>query len=144
MIQKNITLGAFHEGITKGIISLLPKEGDRGNLNNQRPITLLTAIFKVFAKTLQRRLQPVLCDIVSPEQTAFLPMRFILDNMVLTQETLHWAKTSRQPTIFLKLDFSKPYDKVSWHFLFRTMEKLGIKIHSSNGLTSLWEYMSGS
>lgn len=74
----------------------------------------------------QRWLQLVLCDIISPEQIAFFPLRFILDNIVLTQETLYWAKTSRQPTIFLKLDFSKAYDKVSWRFLFLTMEKIGI------------------
>ena len=30
------------------------------------------------------------------------------------------------PTIFLKLDFSKAYDKVSWRFLFLTMQKMRI------------------
>ena len=54
----------------------------------------------------------MLKDIISSEQTAFLPLRFILDNIVLTQETLHWAKASRQPILFLKLDFTKAYDKV--------------------------------
>ena len=68
----------------------------------------------------------MLRDVISPEQTAFLPLRFILDNIVLTQETLHWARTSKQPTIFLKLDFSKAYDKVSWHFLFKAMKAMGI------------------
>ena len=68
----------------------------------------------------------MLRDVISPEQTNFLPLRFILDNIVLTQETLHWAKTSRQPTVFLKLDFSKAYDKVSWRFIFHAMHMLGI------------------
>lgn len=74
MIRKNIVQGAFHEGVTKGVLSLIPKEGDGGNLNNRRPITLLTTIYKVFAKTLQRQLEPTLGDIISPEQTAFLPL----------------------------------------------------------------------
>lgn len=39
---------------------------------------------------------------------------------------MHWAITSRQPTMFLKLDFSKAYDKVSWRFLFNTMQKMSI------------------
>ena len=126
MITKSIENGTFHEGVTKGLISLIPKEGDAKNLNYWRPITLLTAIYKIYAKTLQLRLQPILRDVISPEQTAFLPLRFILDNVVLTQETLHWAKTSRQPTIFLKLDFSKAYDKVSWTFLFHAMRGMNI------------------
>lgn len=87
---------------------------------------LLTLVYKIFAKTLQLRFQPILKDVISPEQTAFLPLRFILDNIVLTQETLHWARTSKQPTVFLKLDFSKAYDKVSWHFLFHAMREINI------------------
>ena len=113
MILKGIEEGALHEGMTKGLISLILKEGDAKNLNYWRPITLLTTSYKIFAKTLQRRLQPILSDVISPEQTAFPPFRFILDNIVLTQETLHWAKASRQSTVFFKLDFSKAYDKVS-------------------------------
>lgn len=30
-------------------------------------------------------------------------LRKVLDNIVLTQETLHWAKTCRQPTNFLRI-----------------------------------------
>ena len=126
MLIRSIEIGELHEGVTKGVICLIPKEGDLKDLNHWRPITLLPVIYKIFAKTLQLRLQPMLRDVISPEQTAFLPLRFILDNIVLTQETLHWAKTSRQPTMFLKLNFSKAYDKVSWRFLFHTMHMMGI------------------
>jgi hypothetical protein len=66
----------------------------------------------------------MLRDVISPEQMAFLPLKFILDNIVLTQETIHWARTFRQPSIFLKLDFSKAYDKVSWRFLLQAMKAL--------------------
>ena len=68
--------------------------------------------YNFFAKALQIRLQPMFRDVINPEQAAFLSLRFILDNIVLTQETLHWAKTSKQHSIFFKLDFSKAYDKV--------------------------------
>ena len=126
MILSSTEKGELHVGVTKGIICLIPKEGNPKDLNHWRPITLLPVIYKIFAKTLQLRLQPMLRDVISPEQTAFLLLRFILDNIVLAQETLHWAKTSRQPTVFLKLDFSKAYDKVSWRFLFHVMHMMGI------------------
>lgn len=116
MLTKGFEEGRLQEGVTKGLISLIPKEGDLRDLNYWQPITLLTNIYKILAKTLQLRLQPILRDVISLEQTAFLQLRFILDNIVLTQESLHWAKTSKQPTVFLKLDFSKAYDKVSWNF----------------------------
>ena len=138
MILRGIGKGILHKGMTKGIISLIPKEGDSKDFNFWRPITLLTTAYKIFAKALQLRLQPVLKDIISPEQTAFLPLRFILDNIVLTQETLHWAKTSRQPTVFLKLDFSKAYDKVSWRFLFHAMQMIGIRTKVINWVKLLF------
>ena len=49
-----------------------------------------------------------------------------MDNIVLIQKTLHWACTSRQLTISLKLDFLKAYDKISWRFIFHAMRKMGI------------------
>jgi hypothetical protein len=107
---------------------LLAKGGPRNTLNSWRPITLLNMSYKVFAKTLQLRLQPILMEVISPDQSAFLPLRFILDNIFLTHETITHAKKSRQPLVFLKLDFSKAYDRVDLFFLFRVMERLGFPV----------------
>lgn len=64
-------------------------------------------------------------EVISPDQAAFLPMRFILDNLFLMQETIEHAKKSEQPLLFLKLDFTKAYDKVDLDFLFRAMSLMG-------------------
>jgi hypothetical protein len=116
---------ALPSGVTEGLIALLHKGGLRESLNNWRPITLLNVSYKNFAKALQMRLQPELIEVISPDQSAFLPMRFILDNVFLTSETIHCAKQSQQPLLFLKLDFSKAYDKVDLSFLYRAMDKMG-------------------
>jgi hypothetical protein len=63
-------------------------------------------------------LQPILMELISPDQSAFLSIRYILDDIFLTQETITHAKRSNQPPLFLKLDFSKAYDKVDLSFLF--------------------------
>jgi hypothetical protein len=42
------------------------------------------------------------------------------------RETLDWAKHSNQSLIFVKLDFTKVYDKVGWEFLFETLKKMSI------------------
>lgn len=107
------------------MIALLHKRGVRKALTNWRPITLLNMGYKIFAKALQLRLQPVLMEVISFDQSAFLPMRFILDNLILTQETMAWAEQSNQALLFLKLDFSKAYDMVEWGCLFRIMQKMG-------------------
>ena len=65
-------------------------------------------------------------EIISLDQSSFFPMRFILDNILLTQETMEWAEFSRQFLIFLKLDFSKAYDMVDHGFLFGAMRGFGL------------------
>jgi hypothetical protein len=51
-------------------------------------------------------------ETIDQNQSMFLPFRFILNNILLTHETIAWAKKSKQPLVFLKLDFSDAYDKV--------------------------------
>jgi len=112
--------------MTSGVITIIFKEGERANLSNWRPITLLNVSYKILAKTLQLRLQGILQDVISPDQSAFLPLRYILDNVLLQYETVEWAKESQQDLIFLKLDFTKAFDTVSWDFLFSVMGKIGV------------------
>lgn len=71
------------------------------------------------------RLQLVLMEVISPDQSTFLSMRFILNTVFLTSETIHYAKQSRQPLPFLKLDFSKAYDKVDLTFFYHALEHMG-------------------
>jgi hypothetical protein len=112
--------------MTRGLIALIHKVGDREYLSNWRPITLLNSSYKIFAKALQIRLQVLLPDIIHADQSAFLPLRFILDNVLVQHETIAWAEESNQDLILLKLDFTKAYDVVSWRFLFRTMATMGL------------------
>ncbi len=43
-----------------------------------------------------------------------------------------WAKHSKQDVIFLKLDFVKACDKISWTFLFDVLEKFGMALKYIN------------
>lgn len=51
------------------------------NLNKRQPITLLTVIYVICAKTLHLRLQPTLIDVICPKHIEFLPLMFIYDNI---------------------------------------------------------------
>lgn len=97
-------------------------------MNNWRPITLLNVAYKIYAKALQLHLRPILMGITSPDQAAFLPVTFILDNLFLMQETIDYAKKSNQPLLFLKLDFTKAYDKVDLQFLLAAMQMMGFPL----------------
>jgi len=80
--------GATSPFINKGIITLIPKSGDRAKLNNWRPITLLGTLYKILAKTLASRLRMELTEIIRSNQTCFVEGRSILDNVFMAQKGL--------------------------------------------------------
>lgn len=84
---------------------------------------LLNTTYKIFAKYLQWQPQSFLVEVIDSDQTTFLLLQFILDNVLLTQELDQWAKDSCQESIFRKLDFSKPYNRIDWAFMFQFMRK---------------------
>ena len=63
--------GAILGSITKGVITLLKKEGRyvRGDLDDYRHITLLNTELKILAWVLANRLQLVISDLIGPEQS---------------------------------------------------------------------------
>ena len=132
MVLNSLSSGRFPKGVTKGLITLIPKGGDLKLLTNWRSITLLNVSYKIYAKALEIWLQGPLVEIVSPDQSAYLRNRFILDNILLTHETTSWARKSKQESIFLKLDFSKAFDWVNWQFLFNAMSRMGFPLLFTN------------
>ncbi|KAL3136871.1 hypothetical protein ABBQ38_005573 [Trebouxia sp. C0009 RCD-2024] len=68
--------------MTQGVITLLYKgKGSRSSLDSYRPITLLNSDYKLLAKALATRFGPALQHVVEPTQTAFVPGRWIGDNV---------------------------------------------------------------
>ena len=112
MILKGIKKRVFHEGIGKGLISLILKEGIKGILTIGGQLLFLL-LFTTFFLSLANKTSTHFNDIISLDQANFHPLSFILNNVVLTQEFFHSAKASNRPIVFLKLDFSKAYHKVS-------------------------------
>jgi hypothetical protein len=113
--------GETSEWINKGMITLIPKSGDHAKIGNWRPITLLGSLYKILAKTLARRLQVFLPNIIRPGQTDFVEGRSILDNTFLAQEAQDWAEESNQDLVLLLLDFEKAFNRIEWSFFVATL-----------------------
>nr|XP_043612553.1 uncharacterized protein LOC122584456 [Erigeron canadensis] len=69
-------------------------------------------------KILANRLKGCLADLISINQSAFVPGRQISDNILLTQELMHNYHLDRGlPRAAFKVDIQKAYDTVDWNFL---------------------------
>ena len=117
--------GSLGDKINQGLIKLLPKDGDKLQVKNWRPITLLNISYKVIAKLLANRIAKVLDSIISVTKTGFIKGRFILENLVTSWEAMHWAKADNQNSTMILLDFEKAYDRIEWHFVIAMLKQFG-------------------
>ncbi|CAM8948289.1 unnamed protein product [Rhodiola kirilowii] len=121
--------GIIPPDLNNTLLVLIPKQkamSDR--LEDFRPISLSSVTAKVVAKAIVTRLQLILPEVISLEQSAFVKNRLISDNFILAHECAHHIrKTTKGRKCFgsLKLDMAKAYDRVDWTFLRCIMLQLG-------------------
>ena len=109
----------------RGVISLLFKKGDRTQLKNWRPITLLTTDYKILSKALAKRLHEVLPLIIHSDQTASIRGRTINDNARLLHDVIAYANTNSVPLAVVSVDQMKAFDRVSHDFPFKCLKRFG-------------------
>lgn len=90
-----------------------------------RPISLIGSIYKILAKVLANRLQMILSDIISANQSAFVDGRQILDSVITDHECLDSRYKQHVPGFVRKLDFKKADDRVDSNFLIYMMKWMG-------------------
>lgn len=120
--------GKFPPYLNKTLIVLIPKVHHPESLDQFRPISLCNFAYKVIAKVMANRLKPLLEQLISIEQAAFVSGRQIQDNVLVVHEVLHQFKTRHRKRHFqalLKTDMQKAYNKVEWDFLHAYLIKLG-------------------
>lgn len=123
----------FHSGhllkaINETIITLIPKVESPISVSQFRPISLCNVVYRIISKILVNRLKPLLNHCVSGNQSAFVPGRQIIDNIVIAHESIHCLnqrRTGSNNFMALKLDMAKAYDRVEWLFVIKMMERMG-------------------
>jgi hypothetical protein len=83
------------------------------------------------------KLDPIAHRIISPNQTAFIKGRFILDGVLALQEIVHELKVKRLGGVLLKLDFEKAYDRINWDFLVEVLRAKGFDAGAVHRLSQL-------
>ena len=107
------------------IIILLHKKGCALNPGNYRPIALVNVMAKLLSSVHCSRLRRVLHTIIPSEQTGFVPGRAITENIILLNDSIHYAKKHHPSAIVLALDFAKAYDRIQWPVMLAILTKMG-------------------
>ena len=103
------------------------KKGDREDITNWHPISLLNYDNKINTKILANKILPTLEDIIGPEQTAAIKGRTIIENLQLNQDVISYANANKIQAAMIALDqeFEKEFERVDWIFLFKALQYFG-------------------
>ncbi|EAZ07996.1 hypothetical protein OsI_30258 [Oryza sativa Indica Group] len=82
-VQEFFSSGTMPSGVNETAIVLIPKTEQPQELKDFRPISLCNVVYKIVSKCLVNRLRPILDDLVSQNQRAFVPGRLITNNAVI-------------------------------------------------------------
>ena len=114
------------------IITLLHKKGNREDISNWRPISLLNTDYKIITKILAERLKLFLPKLIHSDQKGFISGRNISDANRLVQDIIEYSDQNQSNAAIIFLDYKKALDRVEWEWVIRCLEKLnfGKKIQS--------------
>ena len=117
--------GEMTDSQRQAVISCLYKKGDRDDIGNWRPISLLNLDYKIFTKALAEKLAASLDHVINPQQTASVPGRSMLTTLALARDLIDYAYQENIPASLVSIDQAKAFDRVNWKFLHKTLLAFG-------------------
>ena len=110
----------------RALISLLHKKGDKKELDNWRPLSLLCTDYKILAKVIANKLKKVMPSIINIDQTCSVPGRSIHSNLHLTRDIITYSNQKRIKGYIVTVDQEKAFDRVDRNLLYKILEKMNL------------------
>lgn len=107
------------------ILTLIRKKTNTTKITEFRPIFCCNTVYKTISRILADIFKQVLPLIISNTQSAFIPGRLMVENVLLATELVqgyNWKNISKR--CMLKVDLKKAFDFVNWEFMLNTLQAL--------------------
>ncbi|VFQ59744.1 unnamed protein product [Cuscuta campestris] len=100
------------------LITLIPKKENCTTFSDFRPISLSTFMSKINTRILATRLQKLIPNLISIEQSAYQKGKGVEDQVLMASEMVHSLdRKCDGGNVIMKLDMAKAFDKIEWSFL---------------------------
>ena len=121
--------GTFPSKLKIAKIHPIHKRGDRTNIENYRPISLLPIFSKILEKLIQKRLQQFLLKhkIITDQQHGFIPKKSTTTAAYSLINTILEGLNNKQYILGIFCDLTKAFDLVNHEMLLIKLEHYGIR-----------------
>lgn len=109
-------------------IILLHKKGDKDNIGNYRPISLMSNVYKVFAKVILNRISKTLDDNQPIEQAGFRRGYSTLDHIFVVKQLFEKSNEYKETFYCCFIDYSKAFDSLHHESIWQALKNQGVCI----------------
>ena len=129
IINLSFSTGIFPECLKRGTIVPIFKSGNRSDVKNYRPISLLPIFAKIIEKCIFNRLSKFLMkiSILSPCQFGFTSGSSTESAVIKMTEYMYTALNAKNYSLTVLIDFCKAFDTVDHSILLAKLEAYGVR-----------------
>lgn len=135
LFNKSLKANIFPDAFKKSKITPIFKKGNRADIENYRPITILSVFSKIFEGVIQKRIYSSIGQSITNVQHGFLKGRSTVTNLLTLNSEIVLALHENRQIDVIYTDFSKAFDSVDFGILMRKLLNFGL----SDGLVK-WIY----
>ncbi|KIH56142.1 hypothetical protein ANCDUO_13681 [Ancylostoma duodenale] len=117
---------------------LLYKKGDKEDLENYRPITLLLVLYKVFMRCILTRIRRTLDEAQPLEQARFRGKLSTLDHTITCCRLIEAAREYQEPLVLTFIDYKKAFDPVEPARVWTALEEQGVEMRYTKVLSKCY------
>ena len=141
LFNQSIQQGKFPERLKCARVIPIYKKGQKSDMNNYRPISLLNIFSKIFEKVVKTRLVNYMSEnnILNANQYGFQKGKSTQDALTAFSKMLYNEIEKSNKVLSIFVDFSKAFDTVPHELLIQKLEFYGIR-----GILNEWfkDYLS--
>lgn len=129
LANKVIETGQFPSSLKIGIIKPIYKAGDKSEIANYRPITLITCLAKILEKVIKSRLDKFIKrhKLISDNQFGFREGKSSSDAICSLTSKIYTSLDNGKVSLAVFLDLAKAFDTVDHNQLLDTLFDLGFR-----------------
>ena len=118
---------------------MLHKSGDPKNCGNYRTIALISHASKVLLIIILNRLRQKVEFELSECQAGYRSNRGTIDMLFILQILIEKIRNTKEEAFITFIDYSKAFDSVIHHHLFKVLEEMGFPRHLVSLIANLYE-----